>query len=354
MKDNHQQNITVDVENMKREHLNLLPDNIIINALKNDADLLFKVDKNRRTHEMYMTALETCGTAIQYFQNEMLTPEIANKAVEKTGWALVYIPDKLKTPELCRKALNNNLQSDFDHEEIIRYVPFPSVCLEYLKNHQKNDCDPFVLFEYMKKDIITPEIANLAFKLDSYCFELVPDRLKTPEMCIEAVENNCFALKHVPYVLKTPEMCRIALNNALTMMSFPYGFDHKLIAFVPFPDVCMEHLKKDKVLPLSVFENIQKDIITPEMAKLAVSRNLDCFSIVPDRLKTPEMCADAVEKRWDNIKFIPEHMKTKQMCEIAMKGDKQAQYCVTDDFKINMKPPEKKEQKPIKRKGLKF
>jgi len=335
MKNSHQliNELSGMTESMKREYMNfLLPEKDIIEVLKIDADLLFYVDENRRTHQMYMTALETCGTAIQHFPNKMLTPEIANKAVEKTGWALVYIPDKLKTPEMCQKALKNNLYSDFDREEIIRYVPFPSVCLEYLKNHQQNDCDPFVLFQYMKRDIITPEIANLAFKLDSYCFELVPDRLKTPEMCIEAVENNYFALKHVPCALKTPEMCRIALNNAMTMMSFPYRSDHKLIAFVPFPDVCMEHLKKDKVLAFSVFENIQKDIITPEMAKLAVSRNLDCFSIVPDRLKTPEMCADVVEKRSDNIKFVPEHMKTS----------------------LEKKQTEKKSNQPVKRKRIKF
>ena len=142
--------------------------------------MIFAIDMKRRTPEMYMTALENTGMSLFHFPNEMKTPEIAMKAVKNNGLALMFVPEALKTPEMCRIAVHN-LPAGYAVRQIIDKVPFSEVCLEQLKKCERKKENPFLVFGSMKPDIITPEMAQLAVRLEPSCIQFVPDHLKTLE-----------------------------------------------------------------------------------------------------------------------------------------------------------------------------
>jgi hypothetical protein len=229
---------------------NTLSDKFILNVLRMNGMAICAVNPERRTVEMYMTALENSGLALMYIPQEMITPEVAMKAVEKNGGSLQYVPDEMKTPDMCHIALNGAYNPDCKYYHVIRYVPFPDVCLEYLRKIEKENNDPLFAFSNIKPEIMTPEMVNLAVGLNPLCLQFAHDRKKngelslaifsekliTSEMAMNAVTKNGYALQYIPETLNTPEMCRAALSSNC--------IDYEVIQFVPFPDVCMEHLKK--------------------------------------------------------------------------------------------------------------
>ena len=255
--------------NLQRTPENIWSDDFLLWALRNDGRMLGHVNMERRTPEMYMTALENTGKALKYFPKEMITPEIAMRAVENTGWALEYVPDEIKTPEMCRKALNDK-NSEFMVANVIGYVPFPDVCLEYMKTINPKKENPYAVFSEIRPDIITPEMALLAIKLESESIRLVPERIKTPEMCMEAVEKKWFNIRFVPEEMKTKELCETAMKDCVFSQYY-----------------------------------IPEELKTPEMFIHSVKADGMSLSFVPERYCTPEVCLQAVISNPEAKQFVP-------------------------------------------------
>ena len=243
-------------------------DELILNVLRQEGALLYGVAEHRRTPEMLLTALETNGLALRHFPLDMITPEIAMKAVQLDSPALEYVPEELKSPEICRAALNSMDSKDY---EVFRYVPFSDVCFDYLKKLDGGNGDPFLVFGNMKPDVITPEMAQLAVKMEPSCLQFVPDRMKTPEMCAFAVEKDWMNMRFVPENKKTKPLCEIAMNGNIHARQF-----------------------------------VPERFITSEMYMNAVRKDGMNLQYVPEQFKTPELCLQAVMSVPAAGDFVPE------------------------------------------------
>jgi len=243
-------------------------DEMILNVLRKEGTLLYLVDEKKRTQEMYDVAAQGSAYALEFFPEEKITAEVGMKAVQRNGNALQYVPDGLKTPEMCQIALNNKKSNDY---EVIEHVPFADVCLEHLKKYECEGRDPFLLFGNMAEALITPEMAQLAVRLEPSCIQFVPDRLKTPEMCAEVVEKDWMNMRFLPERMKTKELCDIAMKRSIHAQQLvPERFKT--------PEMYMQHVKADGL-------NIE---------------------YVPEKHRTPEVCLQAVISNPDAKKFVPE------------------------------------------------
>lgn len=219
---------------------------------------------------MYLTALENTGLALRHFPQEMITPEIALKAVEKNGVAIEYVPEKLKTPEICRIALNAKNCLEF---EVVGFVPFPELCMDYLKKVKQEEGDLFMAFGSIKKEIITPEMANLAVSFDPACIQFVPDWLKTSDLCAEAVEKDWMNMRFVPENRKSKTLCEIAMNGSIHAQQL-----------------------------------IHERFKTPEMYMYPMKVNGMDLEYVPEKFRTPEVCLQAVMSKRHAKEFVPERV----------------------------------------------
>jgi len=309
------------------------------------------------------------------------TPEICTMAVEKDWKNMIAVPEHMKTEELCLHALkmhpdaiefipeniraklntndfskmeNNHQRKEYRlSQQEMEDVKFFSnatfldgtfsalppgrktelVCLAALQSdpmHLK-----YVPEKYLSDELIvhvlrmngamlsdidekrrTPEMYAAALESDGRALMYFQKETITPEAAMKAVKLDGTALEFVPENLITPELCRAALSSIAA--------DYEVIEYVPFPEVCLEHLKKNEHNNgdvFLVFGSIKPEVITSEMAQLAVRLEPSCIQFVPDKIKTPEMCASAVEKDWMNMRFIPESMKTKELCATTMSKD---------------------------------
>jgi hypothetical protein len=265
--------LIADSYNLKHIPEELKTDELILSMLQKDGMLISYVDENRRTPEMYDTALQNNVDALAFFPEEMITAELATKAIERNGDVLVFVPDSVKTPEMCRLALNN-LSGRNELHEIICDVPFSDVCLEQLKKYDVENADPFgafMLFGHMNERVMTQEMANLAVRLDSECFKMVPDRLMTSEMCMEAIKKDWYDMRFVPENMITKELCEIAMNRSIHAQQL-----------VP------ERLK------------------TPELYMYSMKVNGMDLEYVPEKFRTPEVCLQAVLSNPDAKEYVPE------------------------------------------------
>jgi len=175
----------------------------------------------------------------------------------------------------------------------------------------------------------TPEMYMTAIENYGRALKFFPEEMITPEIAMKAVQLDGTALEFVPESVNTPEICRAALNCK-------DSDDYDVIHYVPFSDVCYDYLKNSDGQtsdPFMVFGNVKRDVVTTEMAQLAVKLEPSCLQFVPDRLKTSELCAEAVGKDWMNMRFVPENRKTKTLCDIAISGSIHAQQFVPERFK---------------------
>jgi hypothetical protein len=252
-------------------------DELILSMLRREGDALCLVDKNRLTPEMLTIAFETSPMAIKYFPEEMITPDIAMNAISRKCLAIMYVPEALRTAQLCRTALDSAKIQGYNDHNVIPYILFPEVCLEHLKKYKMENADPFMVFGSINENIMTPEMVNLAVKMDTGCFQFVPERLMTPEICAYAVEKDWFNMRFVPEKMKTKELCEIAMN-----------------------------------------------------------RSIHAQQLVPEKIKTPEMYLNAVKANGDNLMYVPEHFRTPHVCLQAVVTNLEAKEFVNKNIDVRL------------------
>ena len=296
----------------------VLSDEFIIKVLQKEGQAIAFVDQERRTPEMYMTALENSGLALVHFPPEMITPEIAMKAVEKNGAALEYVPEELKTQELCRFALNNSSNGNCKNFEVIEHVPFSNVCMEYLKNVEQKNGNIFMVFSGIKPEIITPEIAQFAVRLDPVCFMFVPYSLKTSEICMMAVEKDWRNMRFVPEYRRTKQLCETAMMRSIHAQQF-----------------------------------VPSRYKSPEMYMYPVKANGLNLEYVPEKFRTDEVCLQAVKSDPNAVDFVPQKAALK---DITLSYDNKTNSinAKAHDDKPETKQTQREERQQTKRKGVKM
>jgi len=323
------------------------------------------VPERLKTPEMYMSAVENNGMALKYVPEKMITSEIAMTAIKDNGFALHLVPEELKTPEMCRTALNN-LPSGRKSYEIMNDVPFSEVGMEQLKKCETEQSDPLLVVYYMDKKIITPEMAELAFRLNNRCFLMIPDKLKTPEMCQEAVKKGWGNMEFIPDHMKTKEICETVVTRSIhAQMYVPDRFKTA--------ELYMNAVKVDGMDLLYVPEKFR----TPEVCLQAVKSNPEAKEFVPERFTGPYNIYEFYHGKLKNEYFGYKQLSFEQVQKVfngetvmvngmTFANVKLRDFTLEYDKRTNLlnvkaldEKPENKyktqiERKPVKRKGIKI
>lgn len=118
------------------------------------------------------------------------TSEKCMAAVRQDGWELAHVPEEVKTPEMCRLALDNSADLAYENLELLHYVPFPDVCLEYIKaNNGCGDVELPEVLSALAPGVIDSRIADYAIEQDGRCLGVLPAHLQTVERAEKAVKE---------------------------------------------------------------------------------------------------------------------------------------------------------------------
>lgn len=190
-----------------------------------------------------------------------------------------------------------------------------------------------------------PEKYREMLKEDCEKFCDIPIEYKSPDLCMEAVKAWGYNLEFVPEGLKTKDMCREALAASPDL-----GYEHCVIlAYIPYPDVCLEGLKDNEHgHDMDEFAQILRpEVIDKDIADYLVERDGCCLSHIPLHLQTEELALKAVlesgnqalsyttiredlktekiylagmgEDCFQSYLHIPEHKRTPEICLAAKK-----------------------------------
>lgn len=186
------------------------------------------------------------------------TTEKCMAAIRQDGWELAHVPEEVKTPEMCRLALDNSADLAYENLELLHYVPFPEICLEYIK--ENNGCGDVELPEVLSAlapGVIDSRIADYAVEQDGRCLGVLPAHLQTVERAEKAVNEagtEALAGEKVRAELKTERLYRKCTEHS--WMSF---------ALLPkaerSPEIC---LLAAKLYPQ---ETAQRPDLIPESVK---------------------------------------------------------------------------------------
>ena len=211
------------------------------------------------------------------------TAEVCRFAIKKSAFNIEFVPEAMKTPELCLAAAGHR-------GETLKFVP------DRLK---------------------TPKMCRAAVDSNSYALYYVPEGLKTPELCMAAVKRNGLVLEAVPGELRTPQICRAALKAVDSA-------DYKILPYIPYPDICLEGLKKfgmSFVDKFEIFASIAPEVMTGKLALHGVGMDASCLSLVPVELRTEAVCLRAVSGDGILLHEVPEELRTERVCEAAVSSN---------------------------------
>lgn len=170
---------------------------------------------------------------------ESLTSELCMIAVKADGYNLEFIPEGLKTKDLCREALRASPDLGGGDAEILAHVPYPDVCLEGMKGYAAYvDC--LDLIRMLRKEVITPEIADFAVAQNGHCLAAIPLHLQTEILSCHATltsGNSALLSTTIREDIKTETAYRNGLDKDL-FQSFLYIPNDKRS-----PGLCLTALK---------------------------------------------------------------------------------------------------------------
>ena len=145
---------------------------------------------------------------------------------------------------------------------------------------------------------------------DRVKIQLTDDPTEQIKIANKMVKNNSMALRFVPRELITPELCKLAVEQ-----------ESRALVFVP------EQLKTPELCKIAVKENgtaldfVPEEFKTPKLCRIAVEDNSQALQYVPEQLRTPELCKIAVSKDSWTLQYVPEKLRTPELCKIAVSED---------------------------------
>jgi hypothetical protein len=144
-----------------------------------------------------------------------------------------------------------------------------------------------------------------------------------------ALEQGELELYNVPEELRTPELCKIAVSK-----------NGKALEYVPeelkTPEICKIAVSQNGM----VLEHVPEELRTPEIYKIAVSNYGNALYYVPKELpEYLEICKLAVSHNGVALEWVPEKLRTPEICKIAVSQDGNALNFVPERPK-QMRTPE--------------
>lgn len=334
------------------------------------SDILKTFPKEIINKEIALEAIKQDIDCLGLIPQETKTADFYNEAVKINGWMLQYVPEDMKTPQICLAAKDASPDLGYEHLGLVAYIPFPEVCMEYLKEADGN-VDVFDVFTAIRKDVLNPDIVQLAIDLDAGCFKFVPDDLKTErlclkaiketgafgevfdyipehlrtkkiyklavetnetalkwvpekkrsyEMCLSAVERDGYQLEFVPERMKTKQICQTALDNCEKPVNIQ---NYRIMPDIPYPDIILKAIEKfkSKTESIPLYSSINEKAYNEEIAKKAVLADGACYGFVPVRLRTEELALLALyhtHQVRDILMLTPDKYCSPKFCEMAV------------------------------------
>lgn len=320
--------------------------------------------------EIALEAIKQDIDCFSFIPQEIRTAGFYDEAVKINGWMLQYVPEDMKTPQMCLAAKDASPDLGYEHLGLVSYVPFSEVCKEYLKEAAGN-VDVYEVFTAIRKNVLNPDIVQLAVDLDAGCFKFVPDNLKTEklclkaiqetgafgevfdyipehlrtkkiyklavetnetalkwvpekkrryEMCLSAVERDGYQLEFVPERMKTKQICQTALDNCEKPVNIQ---NYHIMPDIPYPDIILKAIEKfkSKTEPVPLYSSINEKAYNEEIAKKAVTADGACYGFVPVRLRTEELALLALyhtHQVRDILMLTPDKYCSPKLCEMAV------------------------------------
>lgn len=168
-----------------------MSDRVILSVLDRDGAMLLSVPKERRTEEMYLTAVKNnkgCEAILGELPKNMLTPELCQCAVEASGYNLEFVPEEMKTREMCRTSLYSSADLGYEDCEILQYIPYSEVCLEGLEGYI-NGIDAKELIDLVHPKAFDSSIAGWFVEQEPQLFKRLPEHLQTEDIAEKAVKS---------------------------------------------------------------------------------------------------------------------------------------------------------------------
>lgn len=161
-----------------------------------------------------LEVIEKDPACLKYIPDNYKTKSFYNKAVKTNGWALEHVPEDMKTKKMCRNAKKASSDLEYAYLDIVSFVPFPDVALEYMKEAQ-GKIDVSDVFLSIRKDILNERLIREAIKMDPVCFRFLEDNQKSKELCVMAVQS-CGAtgdiFRYIPEKMKDDDICKLAID----------------------------------------------------------------------------------------------------------------------------------------------
>lgn len=233
------------------------------------------------------------------------------KAVKQDPSYFQTLSDKRKTEVVSWEAV-------FADTKNMKYIPDGGVTYEMIGLVLLKD--PALISQIPQKAI--DEVLPYVIKDNPDLFKEFPKTSLTPAICMAGVKGYGYNLEFVPESMKTEKLCYEALKASPDL-----GFEHAtILAHVPFPNVCLETLKKfaGAVDSLDLISIVRKEVINDEIAKFAISQDGHCLSVIPIHLQNEDLAClaastsgNSVLRNWN----IRDDIKTENVYRAGLNAD---------------------------------
>jgi hypothetical protein len=248
------------------EHKKWKADQILVNERMKYQDFIEQLSDTQ-----LLDLLKYNKEMIEYIPKNKINYELCLNEVQHNGLMLKFVPENLKDDELCLISIKQN-------QDAIKFLPNI----------------------WMPK---TSEWIVKIAKIDSYLFDLIPDKLKNKDMYKIAIEKNGLLLKKFPKDMKSRDICiRAVEKNGLAFKHVPIELRDR--------EMCIRAVEKNGLS----LQHVPIELRDREMCMRAIKKNGLSLKHVPIELRDREMCMKAIERNNLASKHVPtEYVMTKKV-----------------------------------------
>lgn len=236
------------------------------------------------------------GTRIKYFKDDKKTVKNCLIAIKQTWEAIQYIPFEKQTEEICIKAFEKNVLS-FCYLNPI-YITY-DMCIEVIREY------PDYYIYVPKKYYVTIFFREL-FEVEWEIFKTLDKNIVTPEICNIAVLKCYKNIQYVPFEMLSLHLINLALNISI-----------KSLKYIPMSKITYEMIISCLYRDWRTIKYIP-NFLTEEFCNIALSFSPLALEYIPFSLKTYKMCLDSVTRNGMMLQYVPYYLQDEFMCSHAV------------------------------------
>lgn len=278
------------------------------------------------------------SSCISAIPQERITYEMAKSAVENGPWVLHHIPSELLDEELCLNAVERKFAVN-DIRDLPRHLYTSKFCRAAVTK------EPYALL-CLPEQCLNEELCLLAVDACPDMIFSIGEKFRTENLFIAAIRRNPEILTRINFRKRTSAMCFAAIES---------GKDCALQYLTPTQKT-PNFLQKAVCINPDLWENIPKNLQTPELAEMALLHVLKhglpkdghipgelceavpnqfwdvpgraeavidlarAFLDIPKKCLTKELCCKLISKKPYCIRSIPEEFQSEELVLQAVRA----------------------------------